>query len=121
MDDSIEQQKLHDHPFDDALYELTHIRLDSFDRGNDRLLFIKISAQIENMNDQTLPRVIFMRGGSVTILMNLRPFDAPEELSCHLFWREPCPSYSLTCVQSLKCWLSRSLNDLGDLAIALLP
>lgn len=79
LKDSIEEQKLHDHPFNDAPYELKHIRVDSFDRVRDRLLFVKIFAHIENKNGETLPGVVFLRGGSVTVLMILRPFDAPDE------------------------------------------
>lgn len=76
---SIEEQKHHDHPFNEAPYNLKHIRVDSFDRGRERLLFVKIFAQIENKKGETLPGVVFLRGGSVTVLMILRPFDAPDE------------------------------------------
>lgn len=76
---SIEKQKLHDHPFHAAPYQLRSVRVDSFDRIKPRILFVKLVALVQNGDGETLPGVVFLRGGSVAILMILRPVDALDE------------------------------------------
>jgi 8-oxo-dGTP pyrophosphatase MutT (NUDIX family) len=44
-----------------------------------RILFIKLFAEVTTDKDEYLPGVVFLRGGSVAILMIVRPTDAPLE------------------------------------------
>lgn len=80
---SLGKQKLSDHPFHKAPYTLRYIKIQAYDRvgakGEERLLFVKLFALIQNGNGETLPGAVFLRGGSVAILMILRPLDALDE------------------------------------------
>ncbi|KAF2766268.1 nudix hydrolase 14 [Teratosphaeria nubilosa] len=79
LKNSLEKQKLGDHPFRQAPYRLRHIRVDSFDKPRDRILFVKMVATITNDHGDALPGVVFLRGGSVAVLLILRPLDALDE------------------------------------------
>jgi ADP-sugar diphosphatase len=76
---SLDKQKHHDHPFHAAPYQLRQVTIQSFDKARGRILFVKLFALIQNDKKETLPGVVFLRGGSVAILMILRPSDALDE------------------------------------------
>lgn len=72
------------HPFHDNPYELKSIHIQAVDFFGPRIGFLKYKAIIENKEDNKgksmqLPGSIFMRGGSVGMLMILRPKDASDE------------------------------------------
>lgn len=78
---SLSQQKFSDHPFHDGSYYLRHIKIQAFDRFGDpgRILFMKMFATVTNDANEWLPGVVFLRGGSVAVLMILRPSDTRDE------------------------------------------
>ena len=78
---SLSRQKSSDHPFHDGPYYLRHIKIQAFDRFGDpgRILFMKLFATVTNDANEWLPGVVFLRGGSVAVLMILRPSDARDE------------------------------------------
>jgi ADP-sugar diphosphatase len=72
------------HPFHDDPYELKSIQIQAVDFFGPRIGFLKFKAIIQNERankgqPMQLPGSIFMRGGSVGMLMILRPRDANEE------------------------------------------
>lgn len=76
---NLEKQKSAGHTFEKEPWRLNAIKVHSvhpFDNG--KLGFMTIEAFLEKKNNH-LERVIFLRGGSVAVLMILRPKDAPGE------------------------------------------
>lgn len=71
------------HPFNGDPFTLRKIEVQSVDwfpRGNDFSLgFVKFEAIIRNGEGTKLPGVTFLRGGSVAVLMVLRPSDSIDE------------------------------------------
>jgi ADP-sugar diphosphatase len=69
-----ESHQFHDHPF-----ELQSIEVQSVDWILLKLLFVKLKATITNDENKELPGIIFLRNGSVAMLMILRPKDTRDE------------------------------------------
>ena len=70
---SLEAQKSPNHPFHENPYRLRSITVQAVDRfGGGRIGFIKLQADIRTDDDQKLPGSIFMRGGSVAMLLILQ-------------------------------------------------
>ncbi|KAH6664946.1 putative NUDIX family hydrolase [Halenospora varia] len=70
------------HPFHDDPYVLRKIHIQAVDYFGPRPGFIKLDAVLQSANKGkplTLPGKIFMRGGSVAMLMILRPEDSRDE------------------------------------------
>lgn len=72
------------HAFHDDPYEVKSIHIQSVDFFGPRIGFLKYVAVIENQcgnkgKPMQLPGSVFMRGGSVAMLMILRPKDATDE------------------------------------------
>jgi len=72
------------HPFHDDPYQLESIHIQAVDFFGPRIGFLKYKAVIRNQRGNKgkpmeLPGSIFMRGGSVGMLMILRPKDASDE------------------------------------------
>ncbi|KUJ09350.1 uncharacterized protein LY89DRAFT_657698 [Mollisia scopiformis] len=72
------------HPFHDDPYELKSIHIQAVDFFGSRIGFLKYKAIIQNKKGNKgkpmqLPGSIFMRGGSVGMLMILRPKDTSDE------------------------------------------
>jgi len=86
---SLEHQRTRkQHPFHKNPYSLKSITIQSVDFfGANRIGFLKLKALIENKpvlvdgkeKTQTLPGIAFLRGGSVAVLMILRPKDSVDE------------------------------------------
>jgi ADP-sugar diphosphatase len=82
---SLNQQKFSDHSFHKSRYELRKIIIQSVDwfgpkeKPRAKLGFVKLKAEIENGKGETLPGVVFLRGGSVAVLMIVRPSDSRDE------------------------------------------
>ena len=69
---SLKQQENKSHTFHDAPYKLRSIDIQSVDffgKSKDRIGFIKLTAQVTNDNDEYLPGSVFLRGGSVAMLV----------------------------------------------------
>ncbi|KAL8948439.1 MAG: hypothetical protein Q9222_005373 [Ikaeria aurantiellina] len=74
---SIQQEK--SHTFYTAPYKLRKIDIQSVDFfGGKRLGFVKLKAEVSNDDGEKLPGSVFLRGGSVGILLILQPDDVPE-------------------------------------------
>jgi 8-oxo-dGTP pyrophosphatase MutT (NUDIX family) len=80
---SLKRQSFTTHTFAEDHYFLRWIKIQAFDefeiKGVKRVLFIKLFAEVTTDNHEYLPGVVFLRGGSVAILMIVRPTDAPLE------------------------------------------
>ncbi|CAI6339231.1 unnamed protein product [Periconia digitata] len=83
LQSSIKRQKFSDHEFHKEPYSLKSIEIQSYDMiGKEekrRPLFIKLFAKVENDEGGSLPGVVFLRGGSVTVLIIVRPSDSLDE------------------------------------------
>jgi 8-oxo-dGTP pyrophosphatase MutT (NUDIX family) len=87
LKDSLELQTQLDHkgekhPFHEFPYTLRSVDIQAVDWfGKGKLGFVKLTAKIQNEapEPQTLPGGIFLRGGSVAMLMILRPSDSITE------------------------------------------
>lgn len=69
---SLEQQDDKSHTFHEAPYKLRRIDIQSVDffgPSKDRIGFIKLTAKVTNDNDEYLPGSVFLRGGSVAMLV----------------------------------------------------
>lgn len=65
------------HPFHNAPYSLKSIEVQSVDFfGGQRIGFLKLKADVSNDESEHLPGSVFMRGGSVAMLIVLTPSDA---------------------------------------------
>jgi ADP-sugar diphosphatase len=70
------QKSLKSHPFHSSPYALRSIEIQSADFfGGGRLGFLKLKAEIANDDGEHLPGSVFMRGGSVAILIILTPSE----------------------------------------------
>lgn len=77
---SIGRQHYNTHTFHNSPYRLEKILIQSFDRKPNRsIIFIKLNATIKNGKGEQLPGIVFLRGGSVAVLMIIRPTDSPDE------------------------------------------
>ncbi|KAJ5191221.1 uncharacterized protein N7498_010206 [Penicillium cinerascens] len=75
---SLERQQNPSHEFHDDPYRLRSIDIQSIDRfGGGRLGFVKLKADVSNGSGETLPGSVFLRGGSVGMLLILQPDDIP--------------------------------------------
>jgi len=93
---SLDLQREYHHPFYDAPYSLRSINIQSVDFFGPRVGFLKFSADISNANGETLPGIVFLRGGSVAMLMILRPSDSRNERWVIMTQQARIPAGSLT-------------------------
>ncbi|EEQ87026.1 NUDIX family hydrolase [Blastomyces dermatitidis ER-3] len=76
---SLSRQANPSHEFHAAPYTLRHIQIQAVDFfGGNRLGFVKLKADVSNDHGEKLPGSVFLRGGSVGILLILQPNDVPE-------------------------------------------
>ncbi len=94
---SLALQENEGHPFHDAPYTLRSVDIQSVDWfGPTKLGFVKLNAEVRNDNSQSLPGVAFLRGGSVAMLMILRPSDSNSERWVVMTEQPRIPASSLT-------------------------
>ncbi|KAH7378141.1 nudix hydrolase 14 [Cadophora sp. MPI-SDFR-AT-0126] len=84
LEQSLDRQSYTTHTFANDPYYLRWIQIQAFDefepKGVKRVFFIKLFAQVTTESGKDyLPGVVFLRGGSVAVLMIVRPTDAPLE------------------------------------------
>ncbi|CAG7940324.1 unnamed protein product [Penicillium olsonii] len=73
---SLSRQKNPTHEFHQDPYVLRRIDIQAVDRfGGARLGFVKLKAEVSNSRGETLPGSVFLRGGSVAMLLVLQPDD----------------------------------------------
>ncbi|CAL8577229.1 hypothetical protein XPA_003067 [Xanthoria parietina] len=76
---SLSTQQDPSHAFNSAPYKLRKIDIQSADFfGGKRLGFLKLKAEISNDKGENLPGSVFLRGGSVAMLLILQPDDVRE-------------------------------------------
>ncbi|KKY19198.1 putative nudix family [Phaeomoniella chlamydospora] len=95
---SLSLQSQESHPFHAAPYKLRSITIQSadfFGQGS-RLGFLKFQAVVKNDNDETLPGSVFLRGGSVGMLLILTPCDNKDEKYVILTVQPRIPAGSLS-------------------------
>ncbi|KAJ5099507.1 hypothetical protein N7532_006508 [Penicillium argentinense] len=75
---SLARQRDPSHEFNSDPYVLRQIDIQSVDRfGGGRLGFVKLKADVSNGAGERLPGSVFLRGGSVGMLLILQPNDIP--------------------------------------------
>jgi len=78
---TLSTQQSKTHPFRDSPYKLRKIDIQSVDFfGGNRIGFIKLKAEISNDNDEKLPGSVFLRGGSVGILVRFFPITLSSNM-----------------------------------------
>ncbi|KAK2744948.1 hypothetical protein FQN57_004078 [Myotisia sp. PD_48] len=76
---SLARQQNTSHPFNLAPYTLRSIDVQAVDFfGSNRLGFVKLKADVSADDGQKLPGAVFLRGGSVGILLIIQPDDLPQ-------------------------------------------
>jgi ADP-sugar diphosphatase len=88
-----------DHPFREHPYELNKIKIQSVDWFGKRIGFVKLQAYIRNAKNVELPGIAFLRGGSVAVLMILRPRDSRDERWVVMTDQPRVPAGSLSFVE----------------------
>jgi ADP-sugar diphosphatase len=79
LESSLDLQKHDSHSFHSAPYKLRSITVQSCDFfGGGRLGFVKLRAEVSNDAGEKLPGSVFLRGGSVAMLVVLQPEDAND-------------------------------------------
>ncbi|KAF7716241.1 Uncharacterized protein PECH_008475 [Penicillium ucsense] len=78
---SLSRQSDASHPFHQDPYHLRQIEIQAVDRfGGGRLGFVKMKAEVSNGSGEKLPGSVFLRGGSVGMLLIIQPDDlSPSE------------------------------------------
>lgn len=75
---SLDIQKHKTHTFHSAPYKLRKIDIQAVDHfGGGRIGFIKLKAEVSNDEGEKLPGSVFLRGGSVGMMLILQPDDVP--------------------------------------------
>jgi 8-oxo-dGTP pyrophosphatase MutT (NUDIX family) len=93
---SLSRQKSSAHLSDTSPYALRSITIQSVDWFGPRVGFIKLSAEVRNERNQFLPGIVFLRGGSVAVLMILRPNDSDTERWAIMVEQPRIPAGSLS-------------------------
>ncbi|OJD11059.1 hypothetical protein AJ78_08094 [Emergomyces pasteurianus Ep9510] len=76
---SLSRQADPSHEFHAAPHTLRHIHVQAVDFfGGGRLGFVKLKVDVSNDHDEKLPGSVFLRGGSVGVLLILQPSDIPQ-------------------------------------------
>ncbi|KKZ68310.1 hypothetical protein EMCG_05985 [[Emmonsia] crescens] len=76
---SLSRQADQSHEFHAAPYILRYIHIQAVDFfGGNHLGFVKLKADVSNDHDEKLPGSVFLRGGSVGMLLILQPSDIPQ-------------------------------------------
>ncbi|PVH71589.1 hypothetical protein DL98DRAFT_95044 [Cadophora sp. DSE1049] len=114
------------HPFHDDPYELKNIHIQAVDffgkEGKERIGFLKYKALIENQKGKDgepmeLPGLIFMRGGSVAMLMILRPKGNSDERWVILTEQARVPAGSLSFLEIPAGMIDEKTKDIKSAAI----
>ncbi|KAI4950412.1 hypothetical protein J4E91_004294 [Alternaria rosae] len=100
-----------DHAFSADPYVLKRIEIQSVDYFSPtKIGFIKLKADIRNRENKALPGIAFLRGGSVAMLMVLRPVDSRDERWVVMTEQPRVPAGSLKFVEIP----AGMLDDAGD-------
>lgn len=123
LKENLEQQSINkNHPFYEDPYKLRSIDVQSVDWFGLNIGFVKLKAilQSEKLNDKgehkTLPGISFLRGGSVAVLMILRPKDSRDERWVVMTEQPRIPAGSLTFLEIPAGMLDKEENFAGAAA-----
>ncbi|OCL08369.1 ADP-sugar diphosphatase [Glonium stellatum] len=76
---SLSLQASRGHTFHASPYKLRKIDVQAVDYfGGERIGFLKLQAEVSNDEGEKLPGAVFLRGGSVGMLLIIQPDDVPE-------------------------------------------
>ena len=80
LEHSLGAQERETHTFHSEPYRLRGIEIQSVDFfGGGRIGFLKLKADVSNDSGEKLPGSVFLRGGSVGMMLLLQPDDIPED------------------------------------------
>lgn len=115
---SLADQKKRKHPFHKFPYTLRSITIQSVDFFGSRIGFVKLKAEITNdaTPPQTLPGVAFLRGGSVAVLIILRPKDSRDERWVVMTLQPRIPAGSLSFMEIPAGMVDKHKNFAGAAA-----
>jgi 8-oxo-dGTP pyrophosphatase MutT (NUDIX family) len=100
-----------DHAFHEDPYLLYNIEIQSVDFFTPaKIGFVKLKAEIRNSKKSKLPGIAFLRGGSVAMLMILRPEDSRDERWVVMTEQPRVPAGSLSFIEIP----AGMLDDAGD-------
>lgn len=105
------------HAYHKDPFKLEKIVIQSVDWfGPKKIGFVKLSASIRNSKKISLPGIAFLRGGSVAMLMILRPKDSRDERWVVMTEQPRVPAGSLSFVEIPAGMLDESRNFGGKAA-----
>ncbi|KAF2118165.1 hypothetical protein BDV96DRAFT_379103 [Lophiotrema nucula] len=87
------------HAFHKDPFTLRSITIQSVDWFGKKIGFVKLAAVLRNREDKQLPGIAFLRGGSVAMLMILRPKDSRDERLVVMTEQPRVPAGSLSFVE----------------------
>jgi ADP-sugar diphosphatase len=106
-----------DHAFHDDPYVLYNIEIQSVDFFTPtKIGFVKLKAEIRNSKKNKLPGIAFLRGGSVAMLMILRPEDSRDERWVVMTEQPRVPAGSLSFIEIPAGMLDDAGNFAGKAA-----
>jgi len=110
-------QKNKNHAFHDAPYSLRSVTIQSVDWFTvNKLGFVKLIAEIKNDEGKSLPGIAFIRGGSVAMLMILRPKDSRDERLVVMTEQPRIPAGSLSFLEIPAGMIDKEKNFAGAAA-----
>jgi ADP-sugar diphosphatase len=105
------------HAFHSDPYSLHKVEVQSVDWFGPRIGFVKLKASIRNSQPKSeLPGVVFLRGGSVAVLMILRPSDSIDERWVVMTEQPRVPTGSLSFFEIPAGMLDGARNFAGKAA-----
>lgn len=94
---SLSLQRQPNHTFHSSPYKLRKVTVQSCDFfGGGQLGFVKLKAEVKNDNGKGLPGSVFLRGGSVAMMLLLSPNDNKDEKYVLLTIQPRIPAGSLS-------------------------
>ncbi|KAL1797271.1 hypothetical protein ACET3X_003877 [Alternaria dauci] len=105
------------HAFHEDPFVLKKVKIQSVDCfPGTKVAFVKLKAEIRNKQNQELPGIAFLRGGSVAVLMILRPVDSTDERWVVMTEQPRVPAGSLSFVEIPAGMLDDEGNFAGKAA-----
>ncbi|KAK7976145.1 hypothetical protein PG989_014608 [Apiospora arundinis] len=110
------QQTEKDHTFHSSPFSLKSVEIQSVDWFGSRIGFMKIKSILSNDDGKDLPGICFLRGGSVAVLIILRPRDSREDRMVVMTEQPRIPVGSLSFMEIPAGMLDESDNFSGKAA-----
>jgi len=115
---NLELQATPDHAFHEFPYKIKKIEVQSVDWFGKKIGFLKLKADIRcgNTKAEALPGISFLRGGSVAVLMILRPIDSMDERWVVMTEQPRVPAGSLSFLEIPAGMLEKGKSFAGNAA-----